>query len=182
MDYGSLLGHPDVISSQYIHSLNSKFQVPRFSKVAAIKNETKPSQQAETMVEKTKEDDRGIAFGAAAAYDEEYLGPTGEGDYVTELQDPEEADEELDEGRVSSHPSTSRRMVSPKLFNSISLMKCFSHTHHFHREILKMTIHLPIRRLVRAWSIRTLTSESPSTRSVDTIAFSEKMECPFKTP
>ena len=68
-----------------------------------------------------KNDDRGVRFGTGVAYDDAYGGVGGDADYNTSLPtlDEErkmlrggadamerEALEDLDEGRVSSHPST----------------------------------------------------------------------------
>ena len=73
-------------------------------------------------------DDRGIKFGTGIAYEDVYGADHGEEEYVSELPTPDEEhdaggnivsaremQEELDEGRVSSHPSTlasSKRLVS----------------------------------------------------------------------
>jgi hypothetical protein len=75
-----------------------------------------PSSKEETKETGSKKpsDDRGIAFGTGVAYDDAYGATTGGDDeYVSELPTMEEeerrrrgVEEEMDEGRVSSHPST----------------------------------------------------------------------------
>jgi hypothetical protein len=62
---------------------------------------------------------KGLKFGTGGAYDDNYAGAGGDEEYVDALPTPDEerklsgedvrareAAEELDEGRVSSHPST----------------------------------------------------------------------------
>ena len=85
-----------------------------------------------------KNDDRGVRFGTGVAYDDAYGGAGGDAEYNTSLPtlDEErkmlrdgpdvmarEAMEDLDEGRVSSHPSTLAAMkkseVSRKILESI---------------------------------------------------------------
>ena len=80
-----------------------------------------------------KEDDRGVSFGTEIAYDDAYGMSASASEYVSELPTKEEEeqrlreengvylrekDEMLDEGRISSHPSTmaASRMVSPFYF------------------------------------------------------------------
>eukprot|EP00980_Cylindrotheca_fusiformis_P008904 scaffold1900_cov123-Cylindrotheca_fusiformis.AAC.30 len=96
-----------------------------------------------------KEDDRGLKFGTDVVYDDAYAGAGGDTEYVSSLptldeerrmhakgvREKEEA-EELDEGRVSNHPST---LAASK--RSVRYQSCVG-THHANRPTGNVTHHL----------------------------------------
>jgi hypothetical protein len=134
-----------------------------------------PTENGKTTKDDGQKDDRGLKFGTEVVYDDAY-GGGGESEYVTSLPTLDEEKkiygdgvrakeemEELDEGRVSNHPSTLAASKKGKVsetrgFQDRNLMAFHLYTHNmlpllFYRlkTMGTMKTPLPTRPEGRAW-------------------------------